>query len=752
MENIKKSQDESLVLLRKEKEDLEKRLEDINSLNANLHDQVEALSTKLTTLSQTSGAGASANDSISMDTSTTDANRTMAEAEADNRSNEQLLQIIKFLRKEKDLTLAKLDILKAESTRLQSEFTILQKKNEELQDFLNRERGKTDTNLVSASKHEEILRKIETLNAVTDSNRVLREERNALTQRVKELNDRISALEDELFPLQSQNRDLNTKIEEIQTENGSLRTEALKWRQRANVLVEKSNKNPEEFKRLQSERENLAKMLTAEKEHIKNLTEELAVIKGEKTRNDSELASLERQVHMMTEEKKSLTADVTTMKLTNTRLMQEVMEMKNKLLAKEESVQKITEDLEAKEHQLQDSKNKEVQIRKIAKRYKDSYLELLNKTPASAAGGDGNAAGGGENAELNASAAANNAGDGNAATNAELEQHRSTIENLNGVIRTMQEENDKVRKDYEELKSSVEIDERTKTLLREAKSHIVSLTESRNVVSTELAATKTKLLQSNEAHEAKINEIQAQYDATLQRLERELMEQNNRNKEDVQRLTRENESLIMRINQLNRQLGLQQSAKPSTSSVAISDKGTISDSSPRTANVKPMSGTASVQQSATVTPWRGGETPLASIRPISVQNTRTAAILPTSQQSSSGSTAVVAGTSTSTSSTSSTSTSSSTPSSATGSSSNTALVPQHHTLTACSPPAVNLCCNSYCSYVLPAFTAKSSQEAETSQPHVSAGNVSQRVEGYIVASSVTVLIQGPNNPQHHILR
>uniref|UniRef100_A0A1I8NNF9 Nucleoprotein TPR n=1 Tax=Stomoxys calcitrans TaxID=35570 RepID=A0A1I8NNF9_STOCA len=792
LDNIKKSQDESLILLRKEKEEFEKRLEDLNSLNSNLHDQVEALSTKLTTLSQTTTAitTSAANDSI-MDTSTNEGNRSMLDAEAENKSNEQLLQIIKFLRKEKDLTLAKLDILKAENTRLQSEFSILQKKNDELQDFLNRERSKTDTNLVSASKHEEILRKIETLNAVTDSNRVLREERNALTQRVKELNDRISGLEDELFPLQSQNRDLNTKIEELQSENGSLRTEALKWRQRANVLVEKSNKNPEEFKRLQSERENLAKMLTAEKEQIKSLTEELQALKGEKAHFDGELASLQRQVHMLTEEKKSLAADITTLKLTNSRLMQEVMEMKNKLLSKEESVQKITDDLQAKEQLLQDSKNKEVQIRKIAKRYKDSYLELLNKTPASAAGGEGgnnanSGAAGQDNVDIQGGAAGEAAG---AATNAEVEQMRTTIESLNGVIRTMQEENEKVRKDYEDLKASVELDERTKTLLREAKSHIVNLTESRNVVSTELAATKTKLLQSNEAHEAKINEIQAQYDATLQRLERELMEQNNRNKEDLQRLTRENESLIMRINQLNRQLGLQQSAKPSTSSGAISEKGTISDSSPRTANVKPMSGTASVQQSATVTPWRGGETPLASIRPISVQNTRTAAILPTSQQSSAGSTAVVAGTSTSTSSTSSTSTPSSTPSSATGSS-NTALVPpqqQVHTTGSASLETMSSSPTSSHTDYMPstsssasvavaaippmgsaASAAESSQEAESiqqpqqnePQPHVSGGNVNQvqvvalvspRVEGSAAAPSapsVTVqLMQDPNNPQ-----
>lgn len=70
--------------------------------------------------------------------------------------------------------------------------------------------------------------------------------------------------------------------------------------------------------------------------------------------------------------------------------------------------------------------------------------------------------------------------------------------------------------------------------------------------------------------------------------------------------------------------------------------------------MKPMAGPS--QQSATVQPWRGGsgssgETPLASIRPISVQNSRTAAVLPTTNVSNlQGSTS---GSSTSTSSSSS---------------------------------------------------------------------------------------------------
>ncbi|EDW05185.1 GH24958 [Drosophila grimshawi] len=65
-----------------------------------------------------------------------------------------------------------------------------------------------------------------------------------------ELTERISSVEKELFPLQCGNKELTSKIEELNVKTTSLRTEAINWRQSANALVEKSNRNPGECKRL----------------------------------------------------------------------------------------------------------------------------------------------------------------------------------------------------------------------------------------------------------------------------------------------------------------------------------------------------------------------------------------------------------------------------------------------------------------------------------------------------------------------
>ncbi|KAM8712328.1 hypothetical protein ACLKA7_012790 [Drosophila subpalustris] len=617
-DELKKANAEAHSLLQKEKEESEKRVADLNALNSSLHDQIEALTTKLAALAQSAN---SQNVSTTLNESLTDTDLNNSSSVDEIKNSEQLLKIIKFLRKEKDLFAAKLDIMKAENARLVSEHTILQKKVDELNGYLKQERSKSETDVVSANKHEAVLRKIETLNAITDSNRILREERNTLTKRVADLTERISSVEKELFPLQCSNKELSSKIEELNVENNSLRTEAIKWRQRANALVEKSNRNPEEFKRLQAERENLAKMLTAEKESSKKLSDDLAALK---TRLDNELPALNKSLQLQDEARKKQMDEATTLKQANTRQSQDIMELKNRLLQKEEELMKAQEDIESKDKAIQDKDSKELMLRKLAKRYKDYYMGLQAQT-------------------------------GGTDTVAELEKVRSELEELNTALRSSKEQHDQLQKEHDELKSRSTGEQDS----NETKQKLEQLLQ-------ELSATKTELANQ----ETILAGTKTSYDETVQRLEKELQDHIASNKDINARLMRENESLHMRINQLQRQLGSQQSTKPSTSSVGMAEKGNISESSPRTANVKPMSGSATVQQSATVTPWRGSETPLASIRPISMQNSRTAAILPTSQQPGASTS-----TSTSTSTSSAAAASGSSSSSSSSAVGNTALVP-----------------------------------------------------------------------------
>lgn len=545
-------------------------------------------------------------------------NRSLTEDDMKSTSGDQLLTVIKYLRKEKDISIAKVDILKSENVRLQTEAGILQKKLSEAHEKIVITQP-PEVNAVSAAKHEEILRKVETLNAITDSNRMLREEREMLTTRNTELNARISKMEDDLFPLQENIRQLSAKSDELAAENQSLRKTSEQWHKRATSLVERSNKNPEDFKRLQNERENLAKMLTAEKETLRQLNDELNAIKGDKLRLDGELATAQKQCQAYVDEKKKISDDLTSLRQLNVRMTHEIMELKNSILQKEDEIKQNTEDLAGKEAQLVDLKNKETQIRKIAKRYKDSYFELKTKIDA-------------QEADMAARPLADQVAAGaeqSAAATARAEAERAQaarLDELTAQMAALQDEIEQLRKENDGLKKTDD-----KNLLNEARSHIKALNDTNAQITREYQSSKSQLQtceQSRTEHDLLIAGLKSQNEARVSRLEKELAEQDAGTKETIARITRENETLNLRVNQLHRQLQ-QQGSKPSTSSVTAEKNP--SDAA-RTANVKPMAG-PSVQQSATVNPRRGGDTPLASIRPMSVQNSRTAAVLPTSQTS-----------------------------------------------------------------------------------------------------------------------
>lgn len=609
-ESGKKMWTERHETLSKEKAELEERLSDLDKQNQALHDQIQELSTKLTV-----NVSHSLDESMNVDVDSS-MNRSATDEE---KSSEQLLQVIKYLRKEKDIAVAKFDILRSENTRLKSEMQLLQKRFDESQASLMNT-PEDNTSALNSARHEELLRKVETLNAMTDSNRILREERDSLAIKFAALQERVTKVEDELIPLQEKNRELDTKNEALSTENVALRTEATRWRTRSNALLERSNKNsPDDWKRLQGERENLAKMLQAEKDTLKKTSEEVIQMKQEKARLDAEIANLQRQLSVQQTENKKVAEELAQLRQSSSKMSQELLELKVRTDQKDDEMKKMTEDINAKDTQMAVVKEKEIQIRKIAKRYKDQFLELKSQVDS-----------GSTVVKENESGDVIIGGEPSTSTQEEQKQFEARLAQLQQEIDAIRMENGLLQQQNGELRTSISKEESCKSLLMQARTKITQMTEKREQLTRELTSTKTQLDQRTEEHEQTIRNIKSQYESRIQRLEKEINEH-----------ASEKSDLMQRFNHIQRQMGAGQSSKPATSTM---EKGTT-DASSRTANVKPMAGPS--QQSATVQPWRGsgpsGETPLASIRPISVQNSRTAAVMPTTnltslQGSTSGST------------------------------------------------------------------------------------------------------------------
>ncbi|XP_023716827.1 nucleoprotein TPR isoform X2 [Cryptotermes secundus] len=627
---------------KKELNDTQKQVKDMDSQNALLHDQIQALSSQLAVLRASGHQTDSAVRNISSDSLNTSI------SEEEKKSSEQLLQIVKYLRQEKDIALSKYEVLRTENLRLKSQQEYLEKQAEDAKKSLLVEQEKMEASSVTAAKHSELLRKVETLNAITDSNRILRGERDDLQVKVRELLEQVEKLEKELGPLKESNTDLSARVESMTAENVALRGEAGRLRQRMNYLIERSSKaSPEDWRRLQQEREGLVRHLSGEKEAHQKTVEENRGLRQEKIRLEEQLSALQRLQQQQAEDLRKRVDEVNTLNQTVSKLQQEFNDTKSTLLKKNEELATITEDLGAKEALLTDTKNKELQIRKIARRYK-SQFEDLTKTVE-----EGKVAKEKEEAAVAAAAAA-------AAVSAqeippemqeqlrdevrrEMEsklkeaesRHSAVVKELTEQVTSSRQETEILRRENDALKASMaDKEERTKSLLKTARQKIMHQTEMNQTLSRQLS----DLEQSKGIMQ--MNAMKTQYESRISHLEKENADVRAEKQQDKERLTRDVEALNQRLNQLQRQLDKQQGSKPSTSLGPV-EKANIE---PPTANIKPMAGPSStqskqqpMQQSVTVTPWPGrGETPFASIRPMSMQS-RTVAVLPTSQTSSSSS-------------------------------------------------------------------------------------------------------------------
>ncbi|KAI5645397.1 TPR/MLP1/MLP2-like protein domain-containing protein [Phthorimaea operculella] len=584
-EAAKASWEERQKIIAADNEQLAQRLKDLNDQNTLLHNQIQALGTQLSVSHAARSRSESMNESAN-DSTMNVSNVSFTEDEV--KSSDQLFQIVKFLRKEKDIAMAKFDILQAETMRLKSQLEITEKQLDEAKMTLAAERERSEVSMVTVNRQSDLLRKVETLNALTDSNRILREERDTLAARVEELSAQVKVFEEQLAPLQEKIADITSKNDTLQSENTSLKADCARWRTRVNALVERANKtSPEDWKRLQNERDALAKMLTNEKETVRKLNEEIGALKLERTKLEEQYSTLSRQQGSLVEENKKMSEDLQVIKEDMTRVTEELTKVKAELATAIENNTKLTEELATTNASLTDIRNKEMQIRKIAKKYKAQYEELVKQVEDEKKKTEGEVAAAG-------AAAAESA-----------KKVEGQLTEIQAQLDAEKENNEKLKQELETLRTDKEDkEEKTKQVLKQAKSKICQLTERNNTLTRELDESRTKIesieQSTRDEQDVRLALIKSQYEGRLTRLEKELSEAQAEK-------TREVEALLQKVNLLQRQLANQASGSKQQSTT----EKTTTD--PPTANIKPMAGVA--QQSVTPS-RRGGETPLASIRPM----------------------------------------------------------------------------------------------------------------------------------------
>ncbi|CAG0898479.1 unnamed protein product [Darwinula stevensoni] len=349
---------------------LQERISVLEEQNMTLLQEVETLSATFTSLRDSSGSGEGLNISIT--------------EENLSKSQEQLMEVIKFLRKEKELAKTRLDVVEVESLRLKAQLKVSQNELTTVKVQLLEAQDKTQMGLMSSEEHAELLHKVELMTTLTANNRILREERDAFQTRSKELEARNQELETGLRPLQERVRELDGRIEVLTSENATLKGEVKRWQQRANFLLEKSNQiNPEEHRRLTREKE--------------ELTGKLQTVLQEKSARDRDVEKLRVDVGQLSALNSTLTDDVKKAQVEVIRLRQqaynqgeEVKQLQKKLgenetqinqlmtdvKTKDLEITKMKEELEARSVKLNDLQKDITQVKKIARKYRTQAEEL----------------------------------------------------------------------------------------------------------------------------------------------------------------------------------------------------------------------------------------------------------------------------------------------------------------------------------------------------------------------------------------
>ncbi|KAF4800781.1 Nucleoprotein TPR [Turdus rufiventris] len=596
----KASWEERERMIKDEASKLASRCEDLEKQNRLLHEQLESMSNKMVT-SMKEAIPAAANVSLS----------------EEGKSQEQILEILRFIRREKEIAETRFEVAQVESLRYRQRVEHLERELQELQDSLNAEREKVQVTAKTIAQHEELMKKTETMNILIETNKMLREEKERLEQELQQIQAKVRKLEADILPLQESNAELSEKSGMLQAEKKLLEEDVKRWKARTqHLLSQQKDTDLEEYRKLLSEKEANAK-------RVQQMSEETGRLKAEVARANASLTASQNLVQ-------SLKDEVT------------------KIRTEKDNLQK---ELDAKVADIQEKVKTITQVKKIGRRYKTQYEELkaqhdkmvaeASTLPLSEPREEQVSAQ--EVQELKDTLSQAEVKTKNLETQVEslqktITEKETEVRNLQEQIMQLQAELTRFHQDLQEkttqeeqLRQQItEKEEKTRKTLLAAKQKIAQLAGTKEQLTKENEEWKQKsssLEEQKTELEVRMSALKSQYEGRICRLERELREQQERHHEQRD----EPPESTNKVPEQQRQISLK-------STPASGERGIASTSDPPTANIKPTP-VVSTPSKVTAAAIAGNKsTPRASIRPMvtpaTVTNpttTPTATVMPTTQ-------------------------------------------------------------------------------------------------------------------------
>uniref|UniRef100_A0A8D0A0T8 Nucleoprotein TPR n=1 Tax=Sander lucioperca TaxID=283035 RepID=A0A8D0A0T8_SANLU len=555
-------------IIKEEMSKMESRYEELQRQNTLLHEQIQTMSSKMADKLQHAASESPMNISLT----------------EEGKSQDQVLEILRFVRREKEIAESRFEIAQGESLRYRLRVEHLERELKEMQDSLSAAKERMQVTAKTLSQHDELMKKTETMSILMETNKMLREEKDKTEQELQQTQAKVQKLESDIMPLQQANSELSEKSGMLQAEKKLLEEEIKRWKARTQHLVtQQKDSDPEKEAHLK---------------RILQLTEDGTRLKAEVLRSNNLTTSLQSQIQNLRDNVSKITDE------------------RNNL----------RREVETKNQELQEKWRTITQVKKIGRRYKTQYDELKVEHDKVR-----------EEARQASVQELQSLRDSLNQAEAKTRELEGQLENINKVVteretegRNAQEQSSRLQAELTRLRQELqdkasqedtlrqqmtEKEEKTRKAIVYAKQKINQLTSTKDQLQKE----NEELKQQREELEVRVSALKSQYEGRLSRQERELRDLRGQQERQEQR----DEPPERGTEQ--RQISLK--------TTPAADRGSASTSEPPTANIKPTPVATGSKQ-----PVNPGNkpTPRASIRPMITPATvptptPTATVMPTTQ-------------------------------------------------------------------------------------------------------------------------
>ena len=218
------------------------RVDDLVKQNNILHEQFESVTSQAQQIRQRTESDLSALEAT-----------IPSQYVGNEESIEGLREVIKYLRREKEIVDIKYELLQQENRRLKQQLDRTTAELDETKALLMAEREK-DAGAASAAAHQELLGKINELNILRESNATLRSENERNIKRATEFEAKINELSAQISPLEEKVHSLQAESDSKDDQIRLLTEDNERWKNRNQQILQKYERiDPVELQNLKDE-------------------------------------------------------------------------------------------------------------------------------------------------------------------------------------------------------------------------------------------------------------------------------------------------------------------------------------------------------------------------------------------------------------------------------------------------------------------------------------------------------------------